>query len=423
MKKQILLIALSCVIAMSVFQTVTAQQWYKGQFHCHSHWSDGDALPELAIDWYRFNGYHFMSLTDHNVLQLDTDKWKEVDPVLIDESRKKFGDNFVETKDDNGKTLVRLKTIHELRDLFNKDGAFLLIPGHEQNTTVAGRTLHANAINISESIPFPKDFPTVAEAMLSWRNDTLENASKNSNVGFWMVNHPNWPYLDVTPEMVIEASDVEFYEFNMADRQVYQPVHPDHPVSEKCWDIINTFRFHQGKKPIYLVATDDTHNYRRIVDYAANPGHGWVVVRSEKLDANGLISAMKNGDFYSSTGVEMKDIRFDSETKTLSVEVQPEEGVLYMIRFVGTKKDFCTKTRTFDDPQLGSKPARTGITYSGDIGITLQTVAGTSASYQMADDDLYVRAVITSTKVSKYRHYNKPLSETAWTQPYALKSM
>jgi len=167
------------------------------------------------------------------------------------------------------------------------------------------------------------------------------------------------------------------------------------------------------------VATDDSHHYRNFGNNAVNPGHGWVVVRSEKLEADALVAAMKNGDFYSSTGIEMKDIRFDSETKTLYVEVRPEDDIFYSIRFVGTKKDFDTSTRTFDDPAIGSfKPLRVGTAYSGDIGITFHTVTGTSASYQVSPDDLYVRAVITSTKPHKYQERNKPLTETAWTQPY-----
>jgi len=404
-------------------QTVQAAEWYKGQFHCHSHWSDGNVLPELAIDWYRSNGFHFMSLTDHNVLQLDSNKWREVDPVLIEESRKKFGNDFVETKEENGKTLMRLKTIHELRTLFNKDGEFLLIPGHEQNSTVAGRTLHAITSNISETIPFPNNFPTVVEAMLSWRKATLDNAAQNDNVGFWMVNHPMWYYWEVTPDMLIEASDIEFYEFNVDDYIAYQPIHPDHPTFEKSWDIINAFRFLQGKKPIYLVATDDTHDYRNFKDYVTNPGHASVVVRSEKLDANTLVSAMKNGDFYSSTGVELKDIRFDTETRTLHVEIRPEEDVFYAIRFIGTKKDFDTNIRIFEDPPIGSKPMRVGQAYSGDIGITFKSVVGISASYQMSPDDLYVRAVVSSTKMPKYRQYNKPPTESAWTQPYGWSFM
>ena len=94
----------------------------------------------------------------------------------------------------------------------------------------------------------------------------------------------------------------------------------------------------------------------------------------------------------------LSTIRFEKETKTLRVDVQPEENIFYSIRFIGTKKNFDTCTRTFEDPVIGTfKPKRVGIAYSGDIGVIFHTVTGISASYRMADDDLYVRAVITST--------------------------
>lgn len=413
---KLLLIAVTVLCLSSGQSAMAASKWYKGELHCHSLWSDGNTLPELAIDWYRNDGFDFMSLTDHNVLQLNENFWKAVDPVLIEESKKKFGDDWLQTKVEDNKTLVKLKTIHELREHFN-DGSFLLIPGHEQNTGVAGRTLHCNAVNISESIPFPGDFPSVAAAALSWRKATLENAAKNNNVGFWMLNHPDWPYFDVTPDVLIEASDIEFYEWNISSPAWHDPVHPDHPSPEKYWDIVNAFRMRDGNKPIYMVTGDDTHEYRRFGHNSVNPGHGWVGVRAEKLDANLIFEAMKKGDFYSSTGVQMEEIRFDPQSRTLHIEVKPEEGVFYTIRFVGTKKGFDETVKTFDDPRTGKKPGRTGKIYSSDIGVTFQTVAGTSASYTMAPDDLYVRAVIASSKWPKFRDRNEPQSMTAWTQP------
>lgn len=411
-----LILATALTLGIALFQHAMAENWYKGELHCHSHWSDGNTLPELAIDWYRNDGFDFMSLTDHNVLQLDENRWREVDPVLVEESKQKFGDAWIESKVEDGKTLIRLKTISELQKLFN-DGKFLLIPGHEQNTGVAGRTLHCNAVNISESIPFPNDFPTVMAAALSWRKAALENAEKNNHVGFWMLNHPDWPYFDVTPDMLVEAAEIEFYEWNISSPAWYDPVHPDHPSPEKYWDIINAFRLRDGNKPIYMVTADDTHDYRNFKPHGVNPGHGWVGVRAEKLDANAIFTAMKNGDFYSSTGVEMTDIRFDAKTRTLHVEAKPEEGVFYTVRFVGTKKDFDPSFKTFDDPQVGRKPGRTGKIYSGEIGETFKTVAGPVASYTMESDDLYVRAVITSSKWPQYRDRNEPQTETAWTQP------
>ena len=166
------------------------------------------------------------------------------------------------------------------------------------------------------------------------------------------------------------------------------------------------------------MATDDTHNYFDFRDYATFPGQGWVVVRSEKLDANSLFQAMKRGDFYSSCGVVLKDVCFDSATKTLTVEVDPAENVNYTIRFVGTKKGFDASKVPFEIPQEDNLAHRQGFTYSDQIGMTFLTVTGiTTASYKMAPEGMYVRAVITSDKAPQYRDQNKPERETAWTQP------
>ena len=368
-------------------------EWYKGQLHCHSQWSDGNTLPELAIGWYKDKGYQFMSLTDHNVLQHDPGKWKEVSAALINASKEKFGD-WVETKEADGKTLVRLKTFAELSQKMNEPGKFLLIPGHEQNTSVAGFSLHANAINITESIPFPKDFPSVAAAASAWRKASFANSMANNLEGFWMLNHPDWPYYDNSPEVLIEAHEIEFYENNMTSGP--RKRQPQMPNQEKYWDIINTFRLLAGHKPIYSVASDDTHNYLNFKNGATNPGHGWVVVRSDKLDTNTLFQAMKKGDFYSSCGVVLKDVRFDPATKTLTVVVDPAENVKYTIRFVGTKKGFDTTKVPFEIPAEENLALRRGFTYSDQIGATFLTVEGTTASYKMAPEDMYVRAIITS---------------------------
>ena len=55
-------------------------------------------------------------------------------------------------------------------------------------------------------------------------------------------------------------------------------------------------------------------------------------------------------------------------------------------------------------------------TYSSDVGKVLAKITGTSATYQLTGNELYVRAVVTSTK----KHWNPSLenqTEQAWTQP------
>ena len=54
--------------------------------------------------------------------------------------------------------------------------------------------------------------------------------------------------------------------------------------------------------------------------------------------------------------------------------------------------------------------------YSEDVGAVLATVSGIQPTYQFKGDELYVRAVVTSTKP----HVDPTLpkqTEQAWTQP------
>ena len=54
--------------------------------------------------------------------------------------------------------------------------------------------------------------------------------------------------------------------------------------------------------------------------------------------------------------------------------------------------------------------------YSPDIGRTLATVRGTTATYQLTGDELYVRAIVESDAPPE-RPSKESLLKRAWTQP------
>ena len=60
------------LLVVSLSETDAAAQesgrWYKGNLHTHSLWSDGNDFPEMIADWYAREGYHFLTLSDHNLL-------------------------------------------------------------------------------------------------------------------------------------------------------------------------------------------------------------------------------------------------------------------------------------------------------------------------------------------------------------------
>jgi hypothetical protein len=42
--------------------------WYKGNLHTHTTQSDGKLTPAESMRWHAEHGYHFLAITDHNVL-------------------------------------------------------------------------------------------------------------------------------------------------------------------------------------------------------------------------------------------------------------------------------------------------------------------------------------------------------------------
>ncbi|MEQ8514210.1 MAG: hypothetical protein RIC38_01260, partial [Chromatocurvus sp.] len=112
-------------------------RWWRGNTHTHSWWSDGDAPPETIANWYKSQGYQFLVISDHNVMQRG-EKWYPVDKpprrpdavsAAFDRYIKQFGEDWVEVRGEPGEREVRLKTLNEFRPLFEESDRFLFING------------------------------------------------------------------------------------------------------------------------------------------------------------------------------------------------------------------------------------------------------------------------------------------------------
>src|SRR5206468_2641515 len=82
----------------------------------------GDDYPEMIVDWYKQHGYHFLALSDHNVLA-QGNKWIDAatnkgGAVALDKYLKRFGTNWVQLREKKDRQQVRLKTLSEYRKLF-----------------------------------------------------------------------------------------------------------------------------------------------------------------------------------------------------------------------------------------------------------------------------------------------------------------
>jgi hypothetical protein len=321
MKK--IFIFLFFVLSISLYSQ--EYKWYKGNIHTHTNHSDGDEYPERVVQWYKDHEYNFLVITDHNIL--------------------------TETKylDYNG----------------NEDN-FILIAGEEVTSNYNKKPVHLNGINIKKVVPALKG------------NSVSETIQKNIDAileagGIAMLNHPRWRKAITANDVIgIKNCDLlEVYNYTKASNNFAAG---GDESTEMFWD-----RLLSKNMKLWGVATDDTHNYIGEFSFEkANPGKGWVVVRAKELTPDAITNALKNGDFYASVGVVLKNIIITD--KEYKIEIVADSMMNYTTFFIG--KD----------------------------GKVLKEDYSHTPSYQFKGDELYVRARVFCSS-----------GEFAITQPYFLK--
>ena len=379
------------LLLFSCGKSITDQNWKKGNLHTHSLWSDGDDFPEMIIQWYKDHDYQFIALSDHNIIA-DSEFWytlreREIKNRTLEKYQNRFGD-WVEIKKESGITSVRLKTFEEFKSKLEVKDSFLIIKSEEVTSSFQNKPVHINVTNIQEIIN-PAKGKSVLDVMQQTINAVIEQSKKFNVKMFAHINHPNFGY-GVGLEDLKKLNGERFFEVYNGHPAVNNEGDDMHIDTETMWDLINIHYYRQGKPLMYGIATDDSHNYHTLSSEHSNSGRGWVMVKSQNLNPNNLILAMENGDFYASTGINLKTI-FANKQK-LFIEINPDENTNYEIIFMGYKK-------------------------GKDEVVQLKKVKGTSGSYSYKKDDVFVRARINSDK-KKENPYRAQETEKAWTQPF-----
>ncbi len=400
-----------------VLEEQGGSQWYRGNLHTHSHWSDGDDyLGNIAL-WYRDNGYQFLCFTDHNVLAQGV-RWVDVEKTkggrtAFDKLLKNFPDQ-IETREEDGALQVRLRTFGEIERRLNQPGKFLLIQGEEISDKYDRYPIHMNASNVAELIT-PRGGESVAETIQNNVNAVMTQRERTGQSTLIHLNHPNFGFA-VTAEDLMRVVGEKFFEVYNGHPSVYNAGNETHSSTERMWDIILTRRIDEFDLPLmYGIAVDDGHNYHRIPSRQAEPGRGWVVVLAEELSAETLIEALEAGQFYASSGVSLKRIAIDE--KQMSVDIDPVDGETYTVEFIGTRQGYDPRSEPVVDEN--GEPVRATRRYSDDIGQVLQSSEGTSAVYSFKGDEIYVRARITSSAVHPNPSEVGDLKQ-AWVQPVVV---
>jgi hypothetical protein len=413
-------------------------RWFKGNLHTHSLWSDGDDYPEMVADWYKKQGYHFLAISDHNVLQQGR-RWLELKmPVsiggtvnhrgggpVLDKYLRRFGPDWVEVREDGEKRSVRLKPLDEYESLLEEPGRFLLIPSQEitaswQRAKTATTTERSGPVHINVTNPREYVKPFEGADAVSVMQRTLaavrEQRTRTGQAMIAHVNHPNFKW-GITAEELMQVKDELFFEVYNGHPEVGNAGDATRLSMDAMWDAILTQRLTElGLGPMFGIAVDDSHHYHATGVGKSNSGRGWIMVRAKHLTAESIVTAMEAGDFYASTGVVLQNVLRTGNR--LAVSIQAEPGVTYRTQFYGTRKSYTRGSHLIAEPPGEKEPRRTvpHRRYSRDVGTLLTEVAGTNASYTFRGDEIYMRAKIVSSKL-KANGSVAGEYETAWTQP------
>lgn len=391
-------LTLTCLLFIGCLTSSFAQNWYKGNLHTHSLWSDGDDYPEMIMNWYKANGYHFIGLSDHNILQ-EGEKWINVPRqkdrrMVFERYLQTFGPDWVTyRKGPNDSLKVRLKNLSDYRGYFEEAGKFLIIKSEEMSTGYQGKPIHINVTNIQNLIR-PQPGNSVADVMQNNIDLVVAQRRLTGQPMFPHINHPNF-YYAITANDLMQLRYERFFEVFNGHHMVNNYGDSTREGTESMWDKINFHFLKQARPFMYGLGTDDSHNYHFFGPSFSNSGRAWVMVNAPDLTPRSLIEAMEAGRFYATSGVELKQL--PQQGNKLTVRVKAQAGTTYRIQFIGVRK--------------GLERAE-----------TLREVTDTTATYTLTDDVWMVRAKIISN-TPKFNPYMPGDVETAWTQPIAWQQI
>jgi len=238
-----------------------AGKFHRGNLHTHSTRSDGALDPAEVCRRYQAEGYDFIALTEHFVGQYSY-------------------------------------PITDTAPFRNSDF-----------TTLLGAELHIDAMDNGDmwhvvAVGLPADFtpPDVPHFRYFDSAETVTDlTNRAAKAGaFIAIAHPHWSGLtEADTRRIPAAHAVEIYNHGCA-------IENDRGDGLLSYDHM----LNEGRR-LTCIATDDAHFHTP--DYFG----GWVMVKTVRNTPEALLTALKAGEFYSSTGPEIHDIRLTR----LAVEV------------------------------------------------------------------------------------------------------
>lgn len=240
-------------------------RFWRGNLHAHSTKSDGHRSPEDVCRFYAAAGYDFLALTDHFLAEYH---WPITDTLPYR---------------DTGFTTLLGAELHPARD-----------------TMELGNGWHLVAVGL------PADFRPTEPTETG-----PELAARALASGAWVAAaHPHW--FSMTERDLEALGPIHAIEIFNASAQ------DDNDAADSSYLLDLTLS--RGRR-IHACATDDSHFVLNTRERLS----GWVMVKSVSNASTALLTALKAGDYYSSSGPAIYDLRVADGV--LEVSCSPAERV------------------------------------------------------------------------------------------------
>ncbi len=316
------------LLASTLFaqNATTSEKWYKGNTHTHTLNTDGRDVPYDVAKWYRERGYNFVVITDHEYIT----------------------------------------NIEPLNELLGRTGQFLVISGQEVTDSSEGKPVHSNGLGLTKVV-MPSKLSTKIESL----QKNIDNIRAAGSIP--QLNHPNFGWALNAAE-IRQLKGLNLIEIHNGHPLVNNLGGGGQPSAEAIWDELLS-----AGMTIYGIADDDVHQlHSKGEAIEALPGQGWIYVKAKELTSSAILTAIDNGNFYSSTGVELTE--YTADKNEVSIKVKTTNYSKYRIQFIGNG------------------------------GKVLQESLEPTASYKITGNERYVRVKILESN-----------GKIAWTQPVILK--
>ena len=241
--------------------------------------SDGKASVKTLKEEYKNRGYSIIAFTDHEHL-IDNSNLNDENFLTITSAElaiKEF---------ENESTLVyrNMKVVHL--------NVYALDPKNTLTPCYSSVYDHFSNGEVKNLIRFDKEYKR--EYSPKGVNEIIKICKEQ---GFLVTyNHPTWSLENACD--YLNYKNLDFVEIYNHSCNVIGTLDDEHAFDD----------FLRADKKIFCIAGDDNHNKYGFTNPKADSFGGWVCINAKKLEYQEVMSALKNGDFYASTGPQIKSL-------------------------------------------------------------------------------------------------------------------